>query len=101
MRMITGDASIDDSDVHVRGWSVHDKRDRARRHLGYCPQFDALPDKLTVRETLALYARIRGVPAHLLQSTVNFMISRMCLTSHENNTWEHLSGGNKRKLSTA
>ena len=28
---------------------------------GYCPQFDALLDKLTVREHLCLFARIKGV----------------------------------------
>jgi ABC-type multidrug transport system ATPase subunit len=101
MRMITGDTSIDGGDVRVCDWSVHGTRDRARRHLGYCPQFDALPDKLTARETLALYARIRGVPAKSVQGTVDHMIKRMCLESHERTICEHLSGGNKRKLSTA
>lgn len=32
----------------------------ARRLLGYCPQGDALPDLLTGREVLQLYARLRG-----------------------------------------
>jgi ATP-binding cassette subfamily A (ABC1) protein 3 len=101
MRMITGDATVDNGDVQVCGWSVHANRDRARHHLGYCPQFDALPDKLTCRETLALYARIRGVQAHLVASVVDQMMKRMCLEGHERTTCEHLSGGNKRKLSTA
>merc|ERR1740138_2056073 len=56
LRMITGDARIDSGDAHIAGWSVRENRDRARQHLGYCPQFDALPEKLTVRETLNLYA---------------------------------------------
>jgi hypothetical protein len=30
-----------------------------RRLIGYCPQFDALHDLLTVREHLELYARIK------------------------------------------
>jgi len=29
--------------------------------VGYCPQFDALLELLTVREHLELYARIKGV----------------------------------------
>jgi ABC-type multidrug transport system ATPase subunit len=101
MRMITGDTSTDGGDVQICGLSVHGKRTRARQHLGYCPQFDALPDKLTTRETIALYARIRGIPSALVQVTVNESIKRMCLESHQNTTCEHLSGGNKRKLSTA
>jgi ABC-type multidrug transport system ATPase subunit len=101
MRMITGDTDIGGGDIQVCGFSVQNQRDRARWHLGYCPQFDALPDKLTVRETLALYARIRGVPAYTVAQTVEEMVQRMCLEAHQNNTCEHLSGGNKRKLSTA
>lgn len=30
--------------------------------IGYCPQFDALLEFLTVREHLQLYARIKAVP---------------------------------------
>lgn len=30
--------------------------------IGYCPQFDALLEFLTVQEHLELYARIKGVP---------------------------------------
>jgi ATP-binding cassette subfamily A (ABC1) protein 3 len=85
----------------VGGWSVQGQRDKARRHLGYCPQFDALPDKLTVRETLALYARIRGVPGGEVNATVEIMIQKMCLENHASQRCEHLSGGNRRKLSTA
>ncbi|CAE7526061.1 ABCA4, partial [Symbiodinium sp. CCMP2592] len=58
MRMITGDTEVTNGDILVGGASVQANRDAARRRLGYCPQFDALPDKLTVRETLSLYARI-------------------------------------------
>lgn len=29
--------------------------------IGYCPQFDALNDKLTGRETLKLMAILRGI----------------------------------------
>eukprot|EP00930_Biecheleria_cincta_P078067 TRINITY_DN6543_c0_g1_i1.p1 TRINITY_DN6543_c0_g1~~TRINITY_DN6543_c0_g1_i1.p1 ORF type:complete len:2622 (+),score=430.72 TRINITY_DN6543_c0_g1_i1:87-7952(+) len=101
MRMITGDTEIGKGDVLVGGASVRTRRDQARRHLGYCPQFDALPDKLTVRETIALYARIRGLPRCEIYPTVDTMISRMCLEAHQNSLCEHLSGGNKRKLSTA
>jgi len=101
MRMITGDTEITRGDILVGGYSTHTNRDRARQRLGYCPQFDALPDKLTVRETVALYARIRGVSSDSVWSTVDSMIKRMCLEAHQYNLCENLSGGNKRKLSTA
>jgi ABC-type multidrug transport system ATPase subunit len=101
MRMITGDTEVTAGDVRVAGTSIQGNRDQARRRLGYCPQFDALPDKLTVRETLFLYAKIRGVPRSKLTETVDSMVSKMCLEAHGSKLTEHLSGGNKRKLSTA
>lgn len=34
--------------------------------IGYCPQFDALLEFLTVQEHLELYGRIKGVPDYKL-----------------------------------
>ncbi len=36
---------------------------QARSMVGYCPQFDALYELLTVREHLKFYAAIKGVRA--------------------------------------
>jgi len=101
MRMITGHTDISRGDIFVGGYSTEYNRDKARQRLGYCPQFDALPDKLTVRETVALYARIRGISPTAVDKTVQLMIKKMCLEAHQYQLCENLSGGNKRKLSTA
>eukprot|EP00435_Cladocopium_sp_Y103_P004548 s4204_g1.t1 len=95
------DTEVTKGDVLVGGASVQAQRDAARRRLGYCPQFDAIPDKLTVRETIQLFARIRGIPRADVVSVADSMIARMCLEAHEKQLCEYLSGGNKRKLSTA
>jgi ABC-type multidrug transport system ATPase subunit len=101
MRMITGDTEIGGGDVTLGGWSIRNRRDKARKHLGYCPQFDALPDRLTARQTLVFYALLRGVVPSKVDQVVNQMIGRMCLEAHQHRLTQHLSGGNKRKLSTA
>ena len=44
-------------DVLLSGTSIVHNRSLARRHLGYCPQFDGLPTALTGFEVLSLYAR--------------------------------------------
>jgi len=79
MKMVTSDIDIGAGDILVGGWSVKTQRNRARSHLGYCPQFDALPDKLTVWETLALYARIRAIPQIKVVSAVGMMVRRIAL----------------------
>ena len=67
----------------------------------YCPQFDALFDKLTVREHLQLYARIKGVKEAVISAVVRSSIDTLGLTKFEHKQAGQLSGGNKRKLSVA
>lgn len=52
--------------------------------IGYCPQFDALLDYLTVQEHLELYARIKRVPDQRIndvrcQNERFFAIAILCL----------------------
>eukprot|EP00746_Dinoflagellata_sp_MGD_P144989 gnl/MRDRNA2_/MRDRNA2_77673_c0_seq1.p1 gnl/MRDRNA2_/MRDRNA2_77673_c0~~gnl/MRDRNA2_/MRDRNA2_77673_c0_seq1.p1 ORF type:complete len:2496 (-),score=513.38 gnl/MRDRNA2_/MRDRNA2_77673_c0_seq1:248-7735(-) len=101
MKMITGDEEVGSGDALVGGFSVRKERDNARQHLGYCPQFDALPEKLTVREALGLYARLKGVKSSEIAQAVEGMIEMMCLEAHQHTKAENLSGGNRRKLSTS
>lgn len=72
-----------------------------RRLVGYCPQFDALFDSLTVREHLELYGRLKGIPPSALQAEVRRAIDELSLGDFVNKLAGTLSGGNKRKLSVA
>ncbi|KAJ0389512.1 hypothetical protein ATCC90586_012024 [Pythium insidiosum] len=69
--------------------------------VGYCPQFDALHDLLTVEEELELYARIKGVRAAAIPHEVASVIDRLGLGEFRKRLTRGLSGGNKRKVSTA
>jgi ATP-binding cassette, subfamily A (ABC1), member 3 len=71
----------------------------ARKHLGYCPQVDPLLERMTARETLLMFGKLRGIPIHLLDSLVEELLQRLTLINHSNKESESLSGGNKRKLS--
>merc|ERR1719424_659360 len=69
--------------------------------MGYCPQFDALDDFITGRQTLELYARLRGVPEAEIKSLVSWAISHLQLDRWADKITRSYSGGNKRKLSVA
>jgi len=69
--------------------------------MGYCPQFDALFPKLTAREHLSMYARIKGISADTQDAVVQQLIDMMNLSSHCDREAGGYSGGNKRKLSVA
>ncbi|RHY27427.1 hypothetical protein DYB32_006785 [Aphanomyces invadans] len=74
---------------------------KAHRVVGYCLQFDALIDLLTVREHLELFACIKGIPSNLVHDTVVGLMDQMNLNDFEHKLAGTLSGGNKRKLSVA
>lgn len=71
-------------------------------------QIDALFDELTTEELVELFIGLRNDLAHLgvsaplaVQATVRDILDRMKLSPHCNKLSKALSGGNKRRLSTA
>jgi len=101
MRMITGDIPVTSGDCQVAGHSVRTSLDNVRASLGYCPQFDALPDKLTGREALWLYCHLRGVHPSVIKESVDRAIEQFGVQKHADHCIETYSGGTKRKLSAA
>ena len=90
-----GTAFIDNHDIRTEQGEI-------RRHVGYCPQFDALLELLTVREHLELYARIKCIKEGPdMTRCVEDKLEQMDLRSFANKAAGSLSGGNKRKLSVA
>ena len=43
---------------------------QVQRRLGYCPQFDATIEEMTGRETLRMFAQLRGVPEHCIDAVI-------------------------------
>ena len=73
----------------------------ALKCIGYCPQFDAVLDLLTVDEHLSLYAGIRGITLSDRPRIVDALTSLCELTNYKKTLACELSGGNRRKLSVA
>ncbi|CAH0549210.1 unnamed protein product [Brassicogethes aeneus] len=100
-RMLTGDLKMSHGDAWINGKSIRSDLKNVRKHVGYCPQFDALLDNLTARETLKMYALIRGVPEKECRELVDGLARDFDFSRHLDKKVKQLSGGNKRKLSTA
>ena len=90
----SGRASICGNDI-VAGSAA------ALRCIGYCPQFDACLDLLTVEEHLYLYAGVRGISWRTRDVVVAGLMKLCGLTEYAKTKSHELSGGNRRKLSVA
>ena len=54
---------------------------------------------MTGRETLAMFARLRGIPYDKIEEATNDLLTDLTLTPHADKVADSYSGGNKRKLS--
>ncbi|XP_037074307.1 ATP-binding cassette sub-family A member 3-like [Pollicipes pollicipes] len=100
-KMLTGDELISWGDAFLMGKSVRSDVTEVHRLLGYCPQFDAVIDQLTGRETLQMFARLRGIHEEDIPGVVEQLAAGLFLSEYIDKQVREYSGGNKRKLSTA
>jgi ABC-type Na+ transport system ATPase subunit NatA len=71
------------------------------RHIGVCPQYEALWPQLTAVETLRLFAAIKGVPPSELDAEVARVLREVRLTSVAGKQVGTFSGGMRRRVSIA
>lgn len=70
-----------------------------RDFLGVCPQHNILFGLLTPREHLELFCEFKGVDYDEIEDEIEEMIEDLDLVTNQDTLSQHLSGGNKRKLS--
>lgn len=51
-------------------------------NLGYCPQFDSLVERMTGREILTMFAKIRGLSKAAVQREVRDKLDLLQLNEH-------------------
>uniref|UniRef100_A0AAR5Q094 ABC transporter domain-containing protein n=2 Tax=Dendroctonus ponderosae TaxID=77166 RepID=A0AAR5Q094_DENPD len=100
-KMLTGDEAISHGDAWVQGNSIKTEIKQVQKLIGYCPQFDALLDDLTARETLQMFSLLRGIPLQQCSSLAEKLALDFNFSRHLDKQVKELSGGNKRKLSTS
>jgi len=97
LRCIVGLARADAGRIAVGGIDVARDPKAARRRLSYLPQKSVFPPMLTVRETLAVVARLRGLGG----TDVDREIDCCGLAALADRGVGHLSGGERQRLAMA
>jgi len=97
LRCIVGLARPDAGSVTIGGIDCAREPIGARRHLSYLPQKSVFPPTLTVRETLAVVARLRD----LSPGAVDRELEACGLMHLADSGVGHLSGGERQRLAMA
>ena len=100
-KCITQELSPTNGTIYINGKDMKNNFSELSSIFGYCPQFDAIFEYMSVYENLEFYGKIKGIRADLLEKVVKAMIEEMSLSEFTNKIAGKLSGGNKRKLSVA
>ena len=67
--------------------------------IGYCPQFDAIFESLTVEQNIYFFFELKKYKGGNLKTLTDALIKCLDLEKFRNVRCKNLSGGNKRKLS--
>lgn len=87
--------------VDLKNNSIDGSLDKVFEEVGVCPQTDALWEDLRVDEHLALYSNIKGANKLEREETIEYLLDALKLRDDQAKRAKELSGGTKRKLSTA
>ena len=83
----------------INGFDVVKNTSAAQRSMGLCPQFDTLIERLTVKENILFFGRIKGLDEDIVESVSEAFMQAMNIKRYENKLIQQLSGGNRRKVS--
>ena len=100
-KCITQELISTSGEIFLNGIKINNNFGEIKNKFGYCPQYDAIFEYLTVYENLEFYAKLKGVRKDFLTQIVNAVIYEMKLDEFIKKMAGRLSGGNKRKLSVA
>ncbi|EEC15999.1 ABC transporter, putative, partial [Ixodes scapularis] len=102
IKVLTGQCSPTSGDVFIYGRSITDQRAEFRKYLGYCPQYNTLYAKMTVKEHLIFFGNLKGLmSAEEVEEDVEKMLKQMNLAHMRDEQACRLSGGLQRRLCVA
>ncbi len=101
LKMVSGLELPSSGFALINGYDVVQDTSSAQRSMGLCPQFDTLIERLSVRENLLFFGRIKGLANDQVESVCEAFMQAMNIKRYENKLIQQLSGGNRRKVSLA
>jgi len=101
MRMIGCHAALTAGTLRILDLDPTTHGPQIRARLGVVPQQDTLDTELSVRENLLIYGRYFGLSRAECAKRADELLEFAQLTERQNDEVEPLSGGMKRRLTTA
>jgi ABC-type lipoprotein export system ATPase subunit len=100
--VISGSTTVTAGNVYICKEDIQSKLNDCQKQIGFCPQYNPLFPRLTVREHLRLYARLKTMEKlATLNTEIEMIAQQVQLKPKLDELAEALSGGMRRKLCVA
>lgn len=102
-KLVAGLSYPTEGSVYLHGLDVHQHYETLRSRIGFVPQDDVVHGLLTVEQALGASAELRlvGATEEDRSDAVNRVLSELELTEHRKTRIDRLSGGQRKRVSTA
>ncbi len=101
MRILTGYLPATSGSVRICGYAVASQPDLSKRHIGYMPENNPLPDDLRVSEYLWFRGRLKEMPRAKLRARIDEVLELCDLKRNRHRIIGRLSKGNKQRIGIA
>jgi ABC-type multidrug transport system ATPase subunit len=98
IEILTGQKRSSDGKAYLNGYDINSDRMDAIKSLGFCPQFDYLPEFLTVKQSLQLFLNLRGVKGNAAKMVLKEFMNAFKLNEFENKLVQNLRFSNFQTL---
>jgi ABC-2 type transport system ATP-binding protein len=101
MRILTGYLPATSGAVRICGLPVASHPELTKRHIGYMPENNPLPEDMRVSEYLWFRGRLKEVPRRRLKSRIDEVLELCDLKRNRHRIIGRLSKGNKQRVGIA
>ena len=101
MRILTGYLPANSGSVRICGFPVASHPEATKRHVGYMPENNPLPEDLRVSEYLWFRGRLKEMPRAKLRTRIDEVLELCDLKRNRHRILGRLSKGNKQRVGIA
>jgi ABC-2 type transport system ATP-binding protein len=101
MRILTGFLPANSGSVHICGHAVASHPEATKRHVGYMPENNPLPEDMRVSEYLWFRGRLKEMPRDRLRARIDEVLELCDLKRNRHRILGRLSKGNKQRVGIA
>ena len=101
MRILTGYLPANSGSVRICGHPVASEPEATKRHVGYMPENNPLPDDMRVSEYLWFRGRLKEMPRARLRARIDEVLELCDLKRNRHRILGRLSKGNKQRVGIA